>query len=89
MINILLKTKLCNVVEIVDIQEIRRLIESNFVIDWYKRDNIKSKIKNSITEYYFDKNKNREEAKSKANGIMAVLNDEVKAFIESKQKSGE
>lgn len=84
-----LKTKLCNVVEIVDIQEIRRLIESNFVIDWYKRDNIKSKIKNSITEYYFDKNKNREEAKSKANGIMAVLNDEVKAFIESKQKSGE
>ena len=84
-----LKTKLCNVVEIVDIQEIRRLIESNFVIDWYKRDNIKSKIKNSITEYYFDKNKNREEAKSKANGIMAVLNDEVKAFIESKQQSGE
>lgn len=84
-----LKTKLCDVVEIADIQEIRRLIESNFVVDWYKRDNVKSKIKNSITEYYFDKNKNREEAKSKANGIMAVLNDEVKAFIESKQKSGE
>lgn len=84
-----LKTKLCDVVKIADIQEIRRLIESNFVVDWYKRDNIKSKIKNSITEYYFGKNKNREEAKSKANGIMAVLNDEVKAFIESKQKSGE
>ena len=34
-------------------------------------------------------NKNREESKSKANEIMAVLNDEVKAFIAAKYKGGE
>lgn len=85
----ILETKLCDIVEKDDIKEIKRLIESNFDVDWYKRSSSGSRIKNSITGYYFVKNKNREEAKSKANEVMAVLNDEVKAFIASKHKGGE
>ena len=84
-----LEMKLCGIVDKEDIKEIKRLIESNFDVDWYKRSSSGSRIKNSITGYYFVKNKNREESKSKANEIMAVLNDEVKAFIASKYKGGE
>ena len=84
-----LEMKLCSIVDKEDIKEIKRLIESNFDVDWYKRSSSGSRIKNSITEYYFVKNKNREESKSKANEIMAVLNDEVKAFIAAKYKGGE
>ena len=84
-----LEMKLCGIVDKEDIKEIKRLIESNFDVDWYKRSSSGSRIKNSITGYYFVKNKNREESKSKANEIMAVLNDEVKAFIAAKYKGGE
>lgn len=84
-----LEMKLCDIVNKEDIKEIKRLIESNFDVDWYKRSSSGSRIKNSITGYYFVKNKNREESKSKANEIMAVLNDEVKAFIAAKYKGGE
>lgn len=84
-----LEMKLCGIVDKEDIKEIKRLIESNFDVDWYKRSSSESRIKNSITGYYFVKNKNREESKSKANEIMAVLNDEVKAFIAAKYKGGE
>ena len=84
-----LEMKLCGIVNKEDIKEIKRLVESNFDVDWYKRSSSGSRIKNSITGYYFVKNKNREESKSKANEIMAVLNDEVKAFIAAKYKGGE
>lgn len=84
-----LEMKLCGIVDKEDIKEIKRLIGLNFDVDWYKRSSSGSRIKNSITGYYFVKNKNREESKSKANEIMAVLNDEVKAFIAAKYKGGE
>jgi len=84
-----LEMKLCGIVDKEDIKEIKRLIELNFDVDWYKRSSSGSRIKNSITGYYFVKNRNREESKSKANEIMAVLNDEVKAFIAAKYKGGE
>ena len=84
-----LEMKLCGIVDKEDIKEIKRLIELNFDVDWYKRSSSGSRIKNSITGYYFVKTKNREESKSKANEIMAVLNDEVKAFIAAKYKGGE
>ena len=84
-----LEEKLCDIVEKEDIKKINSLIESNFDVDWYKRTSSGSRIKNAITGYFFVKNRNKEEAKSKANEIIAVLNDEVKAFIASKYKGGE
>lgn len=84
-----LEEKLHGIVEMDDFKEIKSLIESNFDIDWYKRTSSGSRIKNAITGYYFVKERNREESKNKANIIMAVLNDEVKAFISSKYKGGE
>lgn len=84
-----LEEKLCSIVEKEDFKEVKRLIESNFDVDWYKRTSSGSRIKNAITGYFFVNNRNKEEAKSKANEIIAVLNDEVKAFIASKYKGGE
>lgn len=81
--------RLSDIVEKEDIKEIKHLIESNFDVDWYKRTSSGSRIKNAITGYFFVKNRNKEESKSKANEIIAVLNDEVKAFIASKHKGGE
>ena len=84
-----LEEKLCGIVEKEDFKEIKRLIESNFDVDWYKRTSSGSRIKNTITGYYFTKNSNKEESKNKSNAVMAVLNNEVKSFIASKCKDGE
>lgn len=85
----ILEEKLYDIVEKDDLKEIKNLIKANFTVDWYKRTSSGSRIKNAITGYYFVKNKNREESKSKARKIMNILNDEVKNFIASKDKGGE
>lgn len=85
----ILRERLSGIVESTDLEEIIRLIKSNFDVDWYKRSSIGSKIKNAITGYYFIKDRNKVESKTKANKVMTVLNDEVKAFIASKYKGGE
>lgn len=85
----ILRERLSGIVESTDLEEIIRLIKSNFDVDWYKRSSIGSKIKNAITGYYFIKDRNKVESKTKANKVMTVLNDEVKAFIASKYKDGE
>lgn len=84
-----LEEKLDRIVASTDLEKIINLIESNFEIDWYKRSSSGSRIKNAITGYYFEKDRNREISKNQANMIMAVLNDEVKTFIASKYKGGE
>lgn len=84
-----LQEKLSDIVELDDFKEIKRLIEANFDADWYKRTSSGSRIKNAITGYYYAKNKNREEAKNKANKVMIILNNEVKGFIASKIRGGE
>ena len=85
----ILEEKLNGIVEKEDFKEIKRLIESNFDIDWHKRTSSGSRIKNAITGYFFVKDRNKEESKNKANEIMTVLNNEVKSFIASKCKGGE
>lgn len=84
-----LEEKLDRIVASADLEKIINLIESNLEIDWYKRSSSGSRIKNAITGYYFEKDRNREISKNQANMIMAVLNDEVKTFIASKYKGGE
>ena len=84
-----LEDRLYGIVETVDFEKIKTLIESHFEVDWYKRSSSGSRIKNAITGYYFEKSKNRENSKIKANKIIAILNDEVQTFIVSKYKGGE
>lgn len=84
-----LEEKLYGIVEKDDLEKIKSLIESNFDIDWYKRISSGSRIKNVITGYFFVKDRNKEESKSKANKIMAILNEGVMEFIASNYKGGE
>lgn len=49
-----------------EVDELKNIIRSNFAVDWYKRDSIISKIKMSISGYYFVKFKDKKDAKEKA-----------------------
>lgn len=49
-----------------EVDDLKDIIRSNFVVDWYKRDPIISKIKISVSDYYFVKSQNKKEAKEKA-----------------------
>ena len=65
------------------------IIEDLFTIDWYKREKILSKMKMSITEYYFTKGQSKDNAKQKAEQIMILLNQIVEDFIMSANERGD
>lgn len=73
--------KFNEVLEKDEVQDVLSIIENLFTIDWYKREKILSKMKMSITEYYFTKCQSRDNAKQKAEQIMALLNQIVEDFI--------
>lgn len=78
--------KLSGIIDASDYEEIKQILELNFTIDWYKRMSSSSKINKEITSFYLKKYGNREEAKHKANRVLAVLNEEVKYFISLQPK---
>lgn len=55
-----------DVVKSDEVDDLKNIIRSNFAVDWYKRDSIISKIRMSISGYYFVKFKNKKDAKEKA-----------------------
>lgn len=55
-----------DIVESDEIDDLKSIIRSNFAVDWYKRDSIISKIRMSISGYYFVKFRDKKEAKEKA-----------------------
>lgn len=62
-----------DIVESDEIDELKHIIKPNLSIDWYKRDPIISKIRMSISGYYFVKFKDKKEAKEKASQITDCL----------------
>ena len=56
-----------------EVDELKSIIQSNFAVDWYKRESIISKMKMSISGYYFVKLRNKKEAKEKASQITERL----------------
>lgn len=56
-----------------EVDDLKNIIRSNFVVDWYKRDPIISKIKISVSDYYFVKSQNKKDAKEKALQITECL----------------
>lgn len=62
-----------DIVESDEVDELKHIIKPNFSVDWYKRDPIISKIRMSISGYYFVKFKDKKEAKEKASQITDCL----------------
>lgn len=77
-----LENELNGIVEKDDYEMIKNIIKENMVIDWYKRNDVSSKIKMTIVGYYFVKSRDKKESTKKANDIMTKLNEQVKVFIE-------
>lgn len=62
-----------DIVESDEVDELKDIIKPNLSVDWYKRDPIISKIRMSISGYYFVKFKDKKEAKEKASQITDCL----------------
>ena len=62
-----------DIVESDEVDELKHIIKPNLSVDWYKRDPIISKIRMSISGYYFVKFKDKKEAKEKASQITDCL----------------
>lgn len=81
--------KFNEVLEKDEVQDVLSIIENLFNVDWYKREKILSKMKMSITEYYFTKCQSKDNAKQKAEKIMTLLNQIVEDFIMTTNERGD
>ena len=72
-----------------DIMEIKKIIESNISVDWYKRENIISKIKIGIQGYFFVKYRNKTKSIEKATIIINILKEAIQNYINSNYEVGE
>lgn len=81
--------KLKKVIESDDVEEVLNIIKNHFTVDWYKRQYVLSKMKMSITGYYFTKCQSKDSAKQKAEHIMTLLNQIVENFIMAVNERGE
>lgn len=81
--------KFKEIIENDDVKDVSDLIKNHFTVDWYKRQSVLSKMKMSITGYYFVKCKSKDSAKQKAEQIMALLNQIVEDFILATNERGE
>lgn len=72
-----------------EINELKSIIQNNFAVDWYKRDTIISKMRMSISGYYFVKSKDKKMAKDKAMKITELLKRAVAEYTPTDIESGE
>ena len=72
-----------------DVREVLNIIKEHFTVHWYKRNPILSKINMTITGYYFDKWQSKDNAKQKAEQIVALLKQMVEDFIIATDERGE
>ena len=72
-----------------EIEDLKGIIQSSFAVDWYNRDAIISKLRMSISGYYFVKLKDKKEAKEKAVQITARLRQAVNDYMVTNIKGGE
>lgn len=72
-----------------DINELQSIIESNFTVDWYNREPILSKMRMSISGYYFTKSKDKTASKNKAIQITEQLKQAVVKYTITDIERGE
>lgn len=80
---------LSEVVNETDIKEIAAILKNNFSIDWYKRDNILSKMRMSIATYYSSTGSSKIKSKRKAMQIIDLISKSVEKFISLTSESGD
>lgn len=68
-------------VEPEDLKQIEKILYDNFSVDWYKRDSIMSKMRISITGYYFTKTEDAKQSKQKAVRILELIENAIKSFV--------
>ena len=71
------------IVDAEDVNNIKRILENNFTVDWYKKNNAISKIKVALKKYYMDKECDKKSAEEKAEQILDILNMEIKEFTKN------
>ena len=72
-----------------EINELKSIIQNNFAVDWYNRETIISKMRMSISGYYFVKFKDKKIAKDKATQITELLKQAVAEYMPTDIESGE
>ena len=77
------------VIEKTDVQDVLNIIKSHFVVDWYKREPLLSKMNMSLKGYYLKKYQSQDYAKQKSEQIMTLLKKIVEDFIIVANEGGE
>lgn len=72
-----------------EVNELKSIIQDNFVADWYNRETIISKMRMSISGYYFVKFGDKKMARSKATQITELLRQAVAEYTPTDIESGE
>lgn len=72
-----------------EINDLKSIIQNNFAVDWYNRETIISKMKMSISGYYFAKCRDKKTAKDKATQITELLKHAVSEYTPTNIESGE
>lgn len=72
-----------------EINELQSIIQSNFTVDWYNREPILSKMRMSISGYYFTKSKDKTASKNKAMQITEQLKQAVAKYTLTDIERGE
>lgn len=84
-----LNTILDGIIDMEEIEDVKKILKDNFSIDWYKREPILSKIRRMLSGYYFTKNYNRDNAKEKSKQILEAVRESVNGFIKSNMGDNE
>ncbi len=72
-----------------EVNELRNIIQNNFAVDWYNRETIISKMRMSISGYYFVKIRDKNKAKDKAKQITERLKKAVVEYTKINLERGE
>lgn len=72
-----------------EVNELKSIIQNNFAVDWYNRESIISKMRMSISGYYFVKIRDKDKAKRKAKQITERLKEAVAEYTKTYLESGE
>lgn len=72
-----------------EVNELKSIIQNNFAVDWYNRESIISKMRMSISGYYFVKIRDKDKAKRKAKKITERLKEAVAEYTKTNLESGE
>ena len=79
------ETILGGTVETQYIDDIKKIVQENMVVDWYKRETILSRLKITLSGYFFTKTKNKTNSIKVSEMIVDKMSDYVKQYYEGNE----